>query len=99
MIATMLRQQRYVVHEASNGSDALAIARQENVALLITDINMPEMDGFELAHRMTGEWPNIRVLVVSGRVADAGSFSFLPKPFSRSELLRRVAELLNERPL
>jgi DNA-binding response OmpR family regulator len=77
----------------------LAIARQENVTLLITDVNMPGMDGLDLARRVTEECRDVRVLVISGRVADAGSVAFLPKPFSRPELLRRVAELLNERSL
>jgi two-component system, cell cycle sensor histidine kinase and response regulator CckA len=96
LIARTLRQHRYVVREASNGSDALKIARTENVSLVITDVNMPEMDGRELARRVIEQVPDIRVLVISGRIEDGGSFSFLAKPFSRSELLRRVAELLAE---
>ena len=99
LIARTLTQHGYAVREASGAAEALKIADADNVALVITDVDMPGMNGLELASRLTEQWPGIRILVVSGQVADAGSFAFLPKPFARTELLRRVAELLNERPL
>ena len=98
MLVSNLRRSGYEVREATTGEEALAIATQlgEQVALLITDVRQPGMSGLDLASRLS---PKVKVLVISEEPSVAGNVPVLVKPFTRAELLRRVAELLNEQAL
>ena len=81
-------------------ADALRYLQEAlGIELLITDINMPGMNGLELAALVHRAFPHIRLLVISGRdrpAADpaAPPWQFLPKPFSATGFLTRVRELL-----
>ena len=95
----------YKVLEASNGEEALKIAQQHKgeIDLLLTDIVMPIMGGYELAQRMAILRPDVKVLYMSGyaeyTTAAAGNLDHdtfrLQKPFSMDALARRVREALN----
>ena len=61
-----LEQAKYAVREASNGREALALQRQRPSPLLITDIFMPEADGFELVDAIKKEFPSMKIIVISG---------------------------------
>jgi CheY-like chemotaxis protein len=101
---TLLESDGYEVLAASNGPDALDICRQSAppVELLVTDYNMPEMSGLELARECSGICRGIGVLYVSGARPDeqlqadlqAPKRGFLAKPFRRADLLRKARELL-----
>ena len=95
----------YRVFTASDGVqawDALASGRLKDVALLLTDLVMPNMDGMELARKVTHEYPDLPILFMSGYADDivyanqdmAKVASFLPKPFDVGMLQRRVRELV-----
>jgi PAS domain S-box-containing protein len=94
----------YTVLEASNGQMALSICEyfSEPIHLLITDIIMPEMNGRELASRVSRLHPEMKVLFMSGYTDDAAlqhgildsEISFLQKPFTPDDLARKVREIL-----
>jgi CheY-like chemotaxis protein len=94
----------YDVLSASSGAEALAICRRSSppIDLLITDYNMPEMDGVELARECSAMHPALPVLYVSGGNHDPRLYSdlqkprraFLEKPFRGDALLRKTKELL-----
>jgi PAS domain S-box-containing protein len=98
----------YRVLAAASAAEALALLGQTRarVALVIADVVMPDMGGRELASRVRSDHAALAVLyisgyeeravVVEGRL-DAGE-QFLAKPFSASELLRKVREILDELP-
>lgn len=99
--------QRFGFHvlEAANGKQALTLLRQEkHVPLVITDYEMPEMDGFELCTsiRKFADKNQVAVIGVSGRDAGllcvkllkAGANDFLTKPFEREELYTRIMHTL-----
>ena len=98
----------YEVLEAGGGEEALAVARGRGgrVALLVTDVVMPGMSGAQLAEQLHAEFPDVRVLFVSGYIDDAivrhgvvaGSHSFLQKPFMPAVLAGKVREILDRRP-
>ena len=99
-----LSQAGYEVLIAGTGDEALAVAAAHAgpIPLLLTDLVMPGMSGKQLAERFRTERPEGRVLYMSGYfdedvtgtgVLDAG-LAFLPKPFSRDELLLHVREVL-----
>jgi CheY-like chemotaxis protein len=85
---------------AASGEAALAIARAfgGSIALLVTDVVMPGLNGRQLADRLTQMRPGIPVLYVSGYTEDAvllkglgaDDRALLPKPFTSLELARRV---------
>jgi two-component system, cell cycle sensor histidine kinase and response regulator CckA len=104
MASRSLEEYGYRVVSAGNGPEALALSQQGNgrVALLITDVIMPGMDGRELARRMLALRPGLPVLFMSGYTDDeivrrglleAGQ-PFLQKPFTPEALGREVGELL-----
>lgn len=88
---------------ALDGPSALREAeRPRELALLITDIRLPGIDGVELAERLRKRRPHLKVLFISGfetaprrpALPDDGSWTFLPKPFTGRELDRRLGQLL-----
>ena len=89
VIACMLEDLGCEVVCAHGGEEALEIlSRQQNVSILITDINMPGMDGYELAERATRIRPALKVLQLSGREGRRDGFPMLRKPFSEEDLAR-----------
>ena len=106
-VAAMLRRAGYRVIEAGNGSEALHIGEQpgEDIALLVTDVVMPRMNGRELADRLRILRPDLQLLFISGYnknvvvhdgVVDIG-INFLQKPLTAELLLPKVREILNRR--
>jgi CheY-like chemotaxis protein len=106
IVAGILRGLGYVVIEAGDGVEALAAAADAPpVALLVTDVVMPRMDGRQLAERLRERWPGLRILFVSGYTdgalgdADDPATAFLPKPFMSDELADAVRGLLDGAPV
>jgi len=96
-IVAQLRGEGYDVIEAANGREALAAARADKPDLVLTDLAMPVMDGFELITtlRKNSTTPVIVLSVRGGeadrvRALDLGADDFVAKPFSVAELLARV---------
>ena len=93
--AWMLEDAGYAVHEAADGVAALDhLVSKGPVDLLITDINMPRMDGLELVQQTKARWPMLPVLLVSGRPQPPGTQTFMPKPFGWDTLMHAVARVL-----
>jgi CheY-like chemotaxis protein len=90
-----LERAGFTVLEADCGSDALrTLAGHHEVAVLFSDVNMPGMDGMELARRVHETSPQVRVILTSGRDAPSrsipGDGAFLPKPYFESEVTQLV---------
>jgi signal transduction histidine kinase len=91
-----LKAEGFAVEKAANGVEALEIARNLKVDLVVTDLNMPEMDGMELLRILSEEFPEIPVIIVSGvgtvgSVIEAlrvGAKDYLQKPIEDMELLK-----------
>jgi len=98
----MLLEMGFVVLEAENGRQAIEIAERADTAidLLLTDVVMPGMSGWELAKRLLAERPEMKALYMSGYTdgviaehgAEEAAVSILRKPFTRDELARHVGE-------
>lgn len=91
---------------ADSGDKGLSLASETRYDLIITDLNMPPPDGFELIRRVQASGFNTAtpILVISGRAdIDPDRFTheykvqgFLPKPFSHQDLLDQVAKALGD---
>jgi CheY-like chemotaxis protein len=92
---------------ASSGFEALNILERpgSEVQLIVTDLNMPRMDGYELIRRLRddGRYAAMPIVVVSAdtdpatprRVAQMGVSAFFPKPFSPAEVRRKLEQILD----
>ena len=102
IMVTALQDAGFEVLEASDGAEACQLAENpDNVALIITDLNMPNADGIAVANWARRHHPNMPVLFVSGRPdllkALPQPYRYLSKPFSVEQLAKTVDQLLNNR--
>jgi CheY-like chemotaxis protein len=91
--ASMLEDLGCEVVTATNAPEALAtLSADPRVEILITDINMPGMDGYELVEKAKRVREELAVILLSGREADGSGFPLIRKPFSESDLKRTMAQ-------
>ncbi len=101
VVEAYLSQEGFRIITASNGREALILARQEKPDLIILDIMMPEMDGYEFMrlHRKESETP---IILLTAKVAEdekvigleLGADDYITKPFRPRELVARVRAVL-----
>ena len=92
------------VYEAGDGVKALATLRQQSIGLVLSDINMPNMDGLECLTKMRAEqiWKGIPVLMVStegtqAKVLEAverGASGYVRKPFTAEQINEKLVGLI-----
>jgi len=100
LIGAFLKTRGYEITTATNGLDALEKLESDTFPLIITDINMPKMDGPELLDTMSRSTQNYKAVVMSTYIEDdvktelskKGAFAFLLKPFSLRQLEDIVAQ-------
>lgn len=102
MLCDVLREAGYRVIVASNGRAAIAVARREHPALVLTDRMMPEVDGVELARRLrtsavTRDIPIVLMSSTYPDVEELNGIPFLAKPFEIDDLLAVVATYVYSR--
>ncbi|MGE3344756.1 MAG: PAS domain S-box protein [Vicinamibacterales bacterium] len=100
-----LERQGYRVRTATNGLEGLEVASAlgEELAIVVTDIVMPQMGGWEMAERLREQRPGMKILFTSGyneEIANAGGrveqdIDFLPKPYLPTVLTQRVRQVLD----
>jgi len=105
LVRMILERAGHRVVEAATPEEAIRrFETMTSVDLLVTDVVMPGMSGFDLFHTLVQRLPSLRVLFISGytdyarlepALADPGA-SFLEKPFSAEALTRRIRELLSD---
>lgn len=107
LLETTLRFKGYPVVTAANGQEALEQVRKQRPALVITDILMPKMDGFALAHALRSDPQTRQVPLIFLSAAyltpedkkfalSLGAVRFMEKPIDTEEFLLSVAEILTQ---
>ncbi len=97
----------YNIFEAANGKDAIAIAQKREVDIIVSDVMMPIMDGFELCHKIKSEimTSHIPVVLLTAKTSDQykktgykiGADIYITKPFDVDVLKLRIFNLLENR--
>ena len=99
-IAKFIKQKGYTTLEAENGHQALSLFRKEQPALILTDLRMPVMDGFDLLDEITMESPQTPVIIFSGAGAKeeiitalrSGAWDYITKPIDDIDFLMNRIE-------
>jgi len=107
LVARSLPRFGYRVLTAGSGAEALETLRREEVPLVLTDVQMPGMDGVALLEAIVAEWPETAVVVatamsevdVAVTCLRKGAHDFLTKPFQLSDLTARLSQALDKRRL
>jgi CheY-like chemotaxis protein len=103
----VLGEAGYLVSEAPNGQEGLRLFRQTPIALVITDLFMPDMDGLEVTMALHCESPTVKIIAITGgsgkrdfldMAKRLGAHRTMNKPISIADLLQAVGqELLGDR--
>jgi len=107
LVGELLEDEGYEVVVAGGGAEALAVAAERVPDVVITDLHMPEVDGFAVLEGIQALDPRVPVLILTayGEVQDAvkaiqrGAFHYLTKPWRRVELLVYLQRALETRRL
>ena len=89
----------FIVVEAGDGKEALELVQEEELDLVITDIRMPNMDGFGLLDNLRSQYPQLPVLAVSGyleadEARERDFDGFVDKPISLQQLRDLVEQIV-----
>lgn len=92
-----LKSRGYLVHLATSGHEALALAARHHPDAVVLDLGLPDMDGFEVIEGLRG-WTSVPIIVLSARTEesqkvaalDAGANDYVGKPFGMDELMARL---------
>jgi two-component system, OmpR family, response regulator len=101
-VATALRYEGYEVAEARSGRAGLSAAQTGSVDLIVLDVMLPDIDGFEVARRLRADGLAMPILFLTARDAlddkvqgfNAGADDYVTKPFSLAEIVLRVKAIL-----
>lgn len=107
ILARVLQQTEIVtgsIYEAGDGLQALEVLRQNQVALVLSDINMPNMDGIEFLTEMraNSSWQSVPVVMITTEgsqakvleAVQAGASGYVRKPFTADQIKEKLASLL-----
>jgi len=107
VLEAVLRKEGFPVLKAADGLEALQALEKEDIAVVVTDLKMPGLDGLGLLGRVTDEYPGIPVIIITahGTVSTAvealkkGAFDYITKPFDREDLLNIIQKAFRTQAL
>lgn len=104
LLKVILHSNGYIVATADNGTDALKILSEQKIDLVLLDVMMPGMDGFEVTRRIRGDenTKNVPIILITAlhetdeRImgTEAGCDDFITTPFDKNEAMARIKTLL-----
>lgn len=100
MIASSIREEGAKTDTAFSGEDALELAKLSEYDVVITDVQMPGIDGIELMHRLKRQYPETEVIIITGfgdialavEAMRMGAYDFIPKPIQHMGQIVTAAE-------
>lgn len=106
-LSKILTKEGFSVFSASDGEEAVKVLQKNDVAVVLTDLKMPRIDGVELLRIAKTISPDIEVILITGHgtvevaveVMKDGAFDFIQKPFNKITVLKIVRKALEKRSL
>lgn len=103
-LSRLLRQEGFIVELAGNGLEALEVLKRQRISLVITDINMPDMNGMSFLRELHRVYPSVGVIMITAfggvesymEAMDLGAIEYLHKPL-RYDDLRTVMKKVFDR--
>ena len=102
----LMKQKGYVVRVVTNGEDALHAVGEFGPDLILLDVMMPRLSGYDLCQKVRENpaWAGIRIIMLSAKGRDVevnkgmavGADAYVTKPFSTKDLIAQVAQMLGE---
>jgi two-component system OmpR family response regulator len=107
VISMALRFEGFSVESAGSGADAIAAVAASKPQVMVLDVMLPDIDGFEVARRLAGARAGVPILFLTARDATEdivhgltlGGDDYMTKPFSLEELVARIRTILRRRGL
>lgn len=104
LLQRQLRGLYFITFQASNVHDAIELLKYTSVDLLVTDLQMPGVNGMQLVHYVKEHYPNLPVLVVTGypsisgavEAVKSGVLDYLVKPFTQAEFAQSIENCLSK---
>ena len=102
-LSRLLSREGYTVDTVANGFEALNHLREHNVNLIVSDINMPEMDGITFLREVNKSFPGSKVIMITAyggvetyiEAMNLGAFEYINKPVKIEELKSIMSKILN----
>ncbi|NLW21887.1 MAG: response regulator transcription factor [Tissierellia bacterium] len=102
-----LEREGFIVREGASGEEGLSIARKENIDVVVLDIMLPGIDGFQVCKILREEFPTIGIIMLTAKSQDIdkimgleyGTDDYMVKPFNPMELVLRIKSLLRRMEL
>ena len=96
-----LEREGYIIFEAGSGEEVIDIARSEKPDIVVLDIMLPGIDGFEVCKALRGEFPSLGIIMLTAKAEDYdkimglqyGTDDYLTKPFNPTELTLRIKSI------
>ncbi|WP_281186629.1 response regulator [Bacillus solimangrovi] len=106
LLNEVLQTEGYKTFQASNGIQAINIAKQENLDLVLLDMKIPGMDGIEILKRLKEMDDSIRVIIMTAygeldmiqRAKDLGALTHFAKPFDIDDIRKAVKDYIQLQP-
>lgn len=106
-LAKILAREGYEVATAGNGYEALNYLREKDAELVITDINMPEMNGMVFLRELNRDYPACSVIMITAygevesyiEAMNLGAFEYINKPVKIDELKKIIRKVFNQAEL
>ena len=102
ILSAFLKEEGYEVYTAENGKKALNIVKEKNIDLVLTDVRMPEINGYDLTKIVKEINPGIGVIIMTaytsvyteGDMRKIGADDFTTKPFNLSDVADKIERVL-----
>ncbi|MBQ6447871.1 response regulator transcription factor [Cytobacillus oceanisediminis] len=102
LMCAVLKQHGFQIYDAADGMEALQVMEKEHVDLVVLDLMMPKMDGYELTRQLRQTWENLPILMVTAKQESVdkrkgflvGTDDYMTKPVDEEEMVLRIKALL-----
>lgn len=101
LMCAVLKQHGFQIYDAADGMEALQVMEKEHVDLVVLDLMMPKMDGYELTKQLRQTWENLPILMVTAKQESVdkrkgflvGTDDYMTKPVDEEEMVLRIKAL------